>query len=169
VIQEIAIIIDGLVDEPTKSEFAVIFGNTVNEDGSLSERLTARLEKGIDLYKNDMVEKVVVSGGLGKEGYYEATEMQKYLLLKGIPKQDILVDNAGNNTWLTAQNFKKKYPDTASIIVVSQFYHIKRAKLAFYKSGYKKITGVHADYYELRDAYSLFREFFGYYKYLLVY
>jgi uncharacterized SAM-binding protein YcdF (DUF218 family) len=54
------------------------------------------------------------------------------------------------------------------VIVVSQFYHISRSKLAFRKAGIESVGGAHSKFYELRDVYSLFREFFGYYKYLAV-
>ncbi len=35
--------------------------------------------------------------------------------------------------------------------------------------GIKEVSGANLDYYEMRDFYSLLREFFGYYKYTLVY
>jgi len=38
-IHEAVIIVDGLPDEYAKSDYTVVFGNTVNADGSLSERL----------------------------------------------------------------------------------------------------------------------------------
>jgi vancomycin permeability regulator SanA len=64
-------IIDGLYDRDEKADVAVILGNKVNEDGSLSLRLVKRLQCGLDLYKTGRVQKLIVSGGLGKEGFYE--------------------------------------------------------------------------------------------------
>lgn len=162
------ITIDGLNDENIKSDVGVIFGNKVNEDGSLSTRLIKRLDKGIELYKDSIIKILIVSGGLGKEGFYEGTKMYEYLVQNGIPKNKIIIDNKGNTTEATAKNVKKKGLDIQSVTVVSQYYHITRAKLAFKNSGFDKIYGVHANYFEFRDIYSLIREFFGYYKYLLV-
>ena len=51
-IHQIIIISDGLIDEEHRSEVAVIFGNTVNKDGSLSPRLKARLDNAIELYNS---------------------------------------------------------------------------------------------------------------------
>ena len=39
--------------------------------------------------------------------------------------------------------------------------------VVFGNADYGDIKGVHCNYYELRDAYSLWREFFAYYKYLI--
>ena len=60
------IVIDGLFDEDTTADVAVILGSTVNEDGSLSPRLKARLDKGYELYRTGKVNKLMVSGGTGK-------------------------------------------------------------------------------------------------------
>jgi len=79
----------------------------------------------------------------------------------------IIIDNKGNNTQATADNVKGLILPTQAIIVVSQFYHISRTKLALRQAGFKEVKGVHANYFELRDFYSIFREFFGYYKYLI--
>ncbi|MFT5859081.1 MAG: vancomycin permeability regulator SanA [Flavobacteriaceae bacterium] len=164
---EVVIIADGLNDDKLNSEIAVIFGNKVNPDGSLSDRLAARLDKGIELYKDSIVSELFVSGGLGKEGYKEGDKMAEYLIVHGIPETVITIDNKGNTTHLTAQNFVKSHPSQQSVIVVSQYHHITRAKLAFRQEGVNNVSGAHCDYFEARDIYSCFREFFGYYKYLL--
>ena len=168
VIHQASIIIDGLNDELVHAEVAVVFGNTVNEDGSLSERLKARLDKGIELYRDSLVDRLFVSGGLGKEGFYEGNKMAEYLIANQIPTSVIIVDNEGNNTEKTAINFRSTYPIGTSVIVVTQYYHISRAKLALRKKGVDQIYGVHCNYFEIRDFYSCFREFFGYYKYLFI-
>lgn len=168
IIHETVIIIDGLNDENSTAEIAVIFGNKVNRDGSLSERLIARLDKGIEIYNNSSVSVLFVSGGLGKEGYLEGDKMAEYLIAEGIPESAIEIDNTGNNTQQTAKNFVKKHPNCESVIVVSQYHHITRAKLAFRKEGLNIVSGAHCHYFETRDIYSCFREFFGYYKYLLL-
>ncbi len=167
-IHQIVIITDGLTDENTKTDVAVIYGNTVHEDGTISKRLKARLDRGIQLYTDSLTDMLFVSGGLGKEGFYEGTKMQEYLVEKGIPAEKIVVDNQGNNTKLTTQNFVKKFGKEKSVVVVSQYHHVSRAKLAFRKAGIKDVTGAHADYFEIRDFYSCIREFFGYYSYLLM-
>lgn len=161
--------IDGLVDSPEKADVALILGNTVHENGQLSERLRSRVEKGLDLYRAGRVKFIVVSGGLGKEGHYEAEVMKKYLLARRVPAARIIVDNAGNTTQLTALNFdqvRQQY-GFQSVIVVSQYYHLSRIKLAMRKLGMEHVYSAHAPYFECRDLYALVREFFGFYTYLL--
>ncbi len=69
----------------------------MNKDGPLSPRLKARLDKTVELYRNHTVKDVLVSGGFGKEGYWEGNEMKKYLLKNKIPLEKIITDNDGDN------------------------------------------------------------------------
>lgn len=45
----------------------VVYGNTVYPDGTLSPRLQARLDEVLEIYRNSEVEKIIVSGAVGKE------------------------------------------------------------------------------------------------------
>ena len=161
------IVADGVTDERERSDYGVILGNKVNPDGTLSERLKKRLDKGFELYTDSIIGYVVVSGGLGKEGHYEGTKMSEYLIEKGIPSDKIIIDDFGITTAATAENFRKMDLKANSVTVISQYYHITRTKLAFNNEGFSDVKGVHADFYEIKDFYSIVREFFGYYKYLM--
>lgn len=162
------ILIDGLRDEGRKSDLGVVLGNTVNKDGSLSTRLKKRLDKAIELYSNSVIPLILVSGGLGKEGFYEGDKMAEYLIANGIPSEKIIIDNHGNTTIETAENVKRLPLSAQSITIITQYYHISRTKLAFRKVGYKDVKGVHANFFELRDGYSIIREFVGYYRYYVL-
>lgn len=54
------IAVDGLTDTLKKADVAVILGNKVNDDGTLSERLEKRLECGLMLYRNNQIKKIIV-------------------------------------------------------------------------------------------------------------
>lgn len=164
-IHTIYIIIDGLSDSGEKADISIILGSKVNEDGTLSKRLEKRLETGIELYKNHRIKKILVSGGLGKEGFYEADKMKDFLISNAIPDSVILVDNYGNNTRLTVENslkFQQKYK-FKSIIVVSQYFHVTRTKKLFKEKGFTDVESVSPKYFEWRDLYSILREFPAYY------
>lgn len=165
IIHSFYITYDGFTKPKQKADLAVVFGNKVNKDGTLSPRLKARLGKSIDLYQKKQVRDILVSGGLGKEGYWEGTEMKKYLVENNIPASNILVDNFGDNTEKTIINTIKiadslKYNN---IVSVSQFYHQTRIKKLFREHHFKNIESSSPTYFELRDFYSVFREFFAYY------
>lgn len=169
VIHVLIISLDGLIDEKQQVDLAVILGNKVENDGRPSDRLRYRLDKAVDLYTQGYFKYVLVSGGVGKEGFDEAQVMKQYLVQRDIPSDKIIRDSMGLNTIMTAQNTRKMTEDMKikSVMVITQFYHISRTKLAFYKSGFEEVYSAHAEYFELRDFYSLFREFFAYYKYLI--
>ena len=48
------------------------------EDGSLSLMLKDRLDKAIELYKQGISEKIIVSGDHGREEYDEVNAMKNY-------------------------------------------------------------------------------------------
>lgn len=165
----LVITIDGLNDHVQKADCILILGNTVNEDGTLSYRLQSRVDKGFELYTQKYASKIVVSGGLGKEGYYEAREMKKYLIEKGANPADIIADEDAKTTHETMINFIPIAKENGfnSVIVVSQFFHLSRSKAMLKGEGMKTIYTAHSDYFELRDFYATLREFVAYYGFQL--
>jgi vancomycin permeability regulator SanA len=161
---------DGFSDErPAGKAVVVVLGNKVNEDGSPSPRLAARLDKALELYQSGDAEKIILSGGLGKEGHPEGTVMKAYLEQKGIPSAALIADDRGNTTWMTAENVRGILAgQDPEMLVVSQYYHLSRSKMALRRMGFTQVRGVHADFqWEWRDVRSVIREFPGYYCYLI--
>jgi vancomycin permeability regulator SanA len=160
---------DGLRDTAQPADCLLVLGNTVNADGSLSDRLRARLDRALELYRAGLAPKIVVSGGLGKEGHYEGLAMSQYLVAQGVPRTGIIVDNQGNSTQDTAANFAliAAQHRFRSVVVVSQFYHLSRCRYLLQRAGSYQVSTAHANYFELRDAYSLLREFPAYYVAML--
>jgi vancomycin permeability regulator SanA len=163
------IVADGLTDEIARTDAAVVLGNTIERDGQPSARLKARLEKGVELYEKNLVAKIIVSGGFGAEGFEEAEVMRSFLVGKNIPAADIILDKDGYDTYKTAVGTRAimEANNFRSVTIVSQYFHITRTRLAFQKLGIENVYAAHADYFELRDIYSIIREFTGFYIYLL--
>ncbi|ENH96864.1 SanA protein [Gracilibacillus halophilus YIM-C55.5] len=170
VIHTAVIVIDGLNDDVANVDVAVVLGNKVELDGQPSNRLQARLDKSIELYEEGYYKYIIVSGGIGKEGFDEAKVMKDYLVNHGIPSEVVLEDSDGYNTFKTAQNTKTIMKDinVKSVMVITQYFHITRTKLAFDKVGFDNVYSAHAEIFQLRDLYSIVREFPAYYKYLFV-
>lgn len=158
-------IYDGLNNYKKSADIAVILGNKVNRDGTLSTRLQKRLDCGILLFKQSRIKAILVSGGLGYEGFYEGDKMKDYLVINGIPEESILVDNNGNNTISTVENTLKLRDKLKfkSIMVVSQYFHITRTKMLFRRRNFTQVTSQAPRYFELRDVHSLIREFIAFY------
>lgn len=159
------IIVDGTNSTKLTTDVALILGNKINEDGTLSERLIKRLECGIDLYKNHQVKRLIVSGGLGKEGFYEGSKMKEYLMKQDIPDTCIIVDDNGDDTEASVDNTLNMNDSMhfKSITVVSQYFHVTRTKMLFKRRGFEIVYSASPNYYEWGDLYSLVREFFAFY------
>lgn len=171
IIHTVFIMIDGLNDELKPVDAAVVLGNKVEVNGQPSERLKARLDKSLELYVGGYFTYVIVSGGIGKEGFDEAKVMKSYLLDKGIPEEKIIEDNNGYNSYMTAQNTSKIMDELEldSVMVITQYFHVTRTKLSFRQMEMKGVYSAHANFFEFRDIYSIIREFPAFYKYLLKY
>ena len=164
-IHTVYIFYDGLSDDGKSADVALVLGNTVNKDGTLSPRLKARLDCSLILFKDKRCKFILISGGLGKEGHFEGTVMRNYLLEKGIPDSCIIVDNKGNNTEASVINTLKivKEKEFKSVLVVSQYFHVTRTKKLFRERNFQHVSSVAPSYFEWRDFYSVTREFFAYY------
>ncbi len=152
--------IDGLSDRIRHADVIVVFGNTINSDGKPSDRLKARLDKAIQLFQEGFSTAVLVSGGIEPNGFDEASVMKAYLLQNSVPAPSIYSDNQGVDTYNTARNTSTLMQRNhwSSVIIVSQYFHIARARMAFRRFGIPTIYSAHADYFEPRDLYSLSRE-----------
>jgi len=169
VVHEVTIVADGLTDELEKADVGVVLGNKVELDGQPSLRLQSRLDKAVELYNGKYFDLIIVSGGLGVEGFDEAKVMKEYLIKAGIPEDKIIEDNNGNNTEMTARNAKSIMENLGfdSAMIITQYYHVTRTKLVMKEAGINDVYSAHARFFELRDIYSLTREFAAYYKDLL--
>ena len=106
---------------------AVVLGNWLNNDGSISKLLTKRLEMAKELYDNKEVDKIIVSGGVAnaKAGISEALAMERYLVQIGVNQDDILKEDKSTTTH---ENALFSIPIAKSlgatrIIIVSTFEH----------------------------------------------
>jgi vancomycin permeability regulator SanA len=158
-----AIVADGLSDDARRCDVAVVLGSKVELDGKPSARLAARLDKAVELHRAGLVPEVIVSGGLGKEGYDEATTMRDYLVAHAVPAPAIIVDSAGVNTEATARNSAAlmRARGYTCAVAVTQYFHITRTKLALRDAGVATVYGAHPDHFEWRDIYSTLREAFA--------
>lgn len=162
---------DGIFSDADFADCGIVLGSKVESGGQPSIRLLSRLERGYQLFSDEKIRYLIVSGGIDPNGNNEAKVMQAYYLEKGIPAGRIFLDENGNTTKHSAVNVWKmnKELNCSSIVIITHYYHISRSKLAFRKAGFKNVYAKRGVYYfEWRDLYSHVREFIGYYNYLLM-
>ena len=156
----LALMISSLwLSQPTNgADVALVLGNKVFPDGTLSPELHARMERSLELEQSHDSISYVVSGGVGVEGVDEAVAMAGFLKISGISEDRIMTDSQGVNTLESVRYIAKNFPTETKIIVVSQFFHIPRAVLALRKAGFKNVSGAAVPPKFWRDIYSTARE-----------
>lgn len=91
-----------------------------------SPMLADRLDYAIELYKQGVAPKLLMSGDHGKEAYDEVNTMKRYAVEQGVPEEDIFMDHAGFSTYDSIYRAKHVFC-VERMIVVTQEYHLHRA------------------------------------------
>lgn len=158
----------GWTEDKGAGSVILVLGNKVEEDGTPSIRLKRRLDVAFDAYTQNKIDYIIVSGGIGKEGWNEARVMASYLQKRGIPTSKIVQDSMGVDT-KSSMIFLSKWSEVHKIqmpiYLATDYYHLLRTKLWAQKL---KVT---QDLYQLpagkegewRDIYGIIREFPAYY------
>lgn len=150
----------GLMTGARHADVAVVLGNKVEPGGQPSPRLAARLDRAYDCYATSQCRILFVSGGVDPAGTDEAAAMRDYLLARGVPPDQIVVDSAGVDTWATARHasaYMREHGYTRAL-AVTQYFHVPRTMLALKRQGVAEVSGAYPAFFEMRDLYSVFRE-----------
>ena len=93
---------------------AVILGNRLNDDGSYTDILQARLHSALKINALFCPDYIIVSGGVAnaKAGVSEAQVMRDYLVKQGIPSDKILLED---KSLTTKQNAEFSVPMCANL------------------------------------------------------
>lgn len=91
-----------------------------------SPMLEDRLLTSIELYTNNVSDKIIVSGDHGQEYYDEVNVMKNYLTDNDIPSENIFMDHAGFSTYDSIYRAKEIFK-AQKVIIVTQEYHLYRA------------------------------------------
>lgn len=157
------ICIAGMMTHVQPSDVAVVLGSKVEEDGTPSVHLRIRLDQAIKLYQTGMVPTIIVSGGPGVPTHPEPIVMRDYLIAHGVPSSAIMLDLTGINTAATARNTGSLMAEHGfhSVIIVSEYFHVPRTRLAFAQQGIQNIGYAPAGYPLPRDLLAIARETIG--------
>ena len=104
----------------------IVLGCSVRADGSLSDMLRDRMDRGVELYKAGVSGKMLMSGDHGQAEYNEVGAMKQYAMEQGVPSEHIFMDHAGFSTYETVYRAKAIF-QAKKVIIVTQKYHLYRA------------------------------------------
>lgn len=104
----------------------IVLGCQVRDDGTPSDMLRDRLERGIELYNMGVAPKIIMSGDHGQTEYDEVNTMKQYAIDAGVPSEDIFMDHAGFSTYESIYRAKEIF-EADNIVIVTQEYHLYRA------------------------------------------
>jgi tetratricopeptide (TPR) repeat protein/vancomycin permeability regulator SanA len=159
----------GLLESSANADLSVVLGNEVLPDGRLSARLAARVDRAIELYNDHRCRFILMSGATGPGGYNEPGAMVRYAVTHGVPAGVLLSDPKGDNTWATAENTARTVRDRGfdGVLIVSQYYHLARCRLAFAHAGVPIRGTAYARYTEWKDVPASLRELVAYAVYFV--
>lgn len=110
-----------------KTNVAIVLGTSPRLiSGEENLYFKYRIEAAVELYEQGIIKHILVSGDNRTLQYNEPIQMQKALLRKGIPEEDIVLDFAGLRTLDSMVRAKKVFQQD-TIIVISQQFHNERA------------------------------------------
>lgn len=152
-------------ESATKADAILVLGARVFPGGRPSDVLRDRLETALRLYQRDVAPRIVVSGDHEESDYDEPGAMAAWLVARGVPKDAIVEDGLGLDTYSSMARAKQTYA-LGHIVVVTQAFHLPRS-LYLAKSNGLVCEGVVADqrryrrgaYYQVREAAARVRAF----------
>ena len=136
------IVFFGTTDYRRQADVAVVFGAQVHPGGVPSSTLTWRVDTACELYRDGLVDRLVMSGAAGDSGYDEALVMRDMAIDRGVPATAIEVDSRGVNTEATVANTVRLFAAQGidRVLAVSNAYHLPRIKLAYRRQGQEVFT-----------------------------
>lgn len=118
------------LDEARQADIIVVLG-AAEYNGRPSPVFRARLDHAYDLYRKGLASLILTSGGSGGDPQFTEGEVGRdYLVRRGIPAENIVVESEGDSTVETilAVSEIMRRMNLHSAILVSDGYHIFRAK-----------------------------------------
>lgn len=109
-----------------KPDCILILGAAVRPDKTPSPMLEDRLKRGIDIYNEYKINRILMSGDNRTKDYDEVDVMKQYAIDKGVPARHIFTDPAGLSTYESIYRAKKMF-GSKKVVIVTQQYHLYRA------------------------------------------
>lgn len=119
----------GAVDQARPSDAAIVLGAAVRGSAP-SPVFAARIDHGIDLYRRGVVQRLIVTGGVGDgAAVAESAAARAYAVRAGVPAADILTEDRSRTTLqnLTEARAIMAAEGLRTALIVSDPLHLRRA------------------------------------------
>ena len=126
----------------------IVLGCQVHPDGNPSIMLNDRIQRGVELYKLGVSQKIIMSGDHGQAEYDEVNAMKQTAIDLGVDSSDVFMDHAGFSTYETVYRAKEIF-GAKRVVIVTQQYHLYRAVYIAKQLGLEAY-GVNSDFHEFR-------------------
>lgn len=114
----------------TNADCVIVLGARVWPDGEVSNSLAYRLDAALEAYRGGRVKKFIVTGARGgDEPIEEAVASRDYLMARGVPEADILMDPHSYDTVQNLQHAKAIMAENGleTALLCTSDYHITRS------------------------------------------
>ena len=158
--------------ELVKTDAAIVLGAAAWNDKP-SPVFRERINYSIWLYENNYVDKIIFTGGKGKDDKYAESEVARdYAIKNNVNSEDILIETKSK---ITEENLKYAYEiameeNLNTFTIVSDPLHMKRAMLISKTIGMESYTSpTQSSVYKTLSSQApfLFRELFFYIGYII--
>lgn len=149
-------------------DYLIVLGAQI-KGTRVTRTLKKRLDTAVIYLKDNPNTTVITSGGQGNgEDLTEAEAMKRYMISQGVDAKRILKEDKSTNTQENITFSKKLLKDHASVVIVTNGFHIFRAISIAKKQGLQKVQGLSAPSDSILFINYYVREVFGVIKEKLV-
>lgn len=131
--------------QPQQADVIIVLGAAVWAEGP-SPALEARVNHAAHLYKEGFADNLILTGGLGVHPPTEARVMKEVLKDLGVEREALYLEERAKNTLENIKYSKgiMDRQDWESALIVTDFFHIKRALLIAEDLGIEEAHGAPA-------------------------
>jgi uncharacterized SAM-binding protein YcdF (DUF218 family) len=105
----------------------LVFGAAVHRDSVPGPGIERRVATAARLYGEELLQHIILTGGKGDVFMKsEADVMREVALRDGISRKDITLETASMSTWENLKNSKPLTGSCATIVAISDNYHLAR-------------------------------------------
>lgn len=125
----VLVVVQGRRDETHRANAALVLG-AAQWNGAPSPVLRARLDRALELYRRGIVNRVILTGGVGAgDRVSEAAAGREYMLSQGVSPDSLLMEDQGITTLESLRNAAQltRANGIESVLLVSDSYHMLRS------------------------------------------